>query len=81
MLGPLSRLTKADVLGVGPKHGDFSNISPGDSIVLFYFHRKRKQKEKSEAPFVEFQAAESKGVVLETRWKRAFPAPSSPFRS
>lgn len=46
MLRLESRLIKADVLGVGPKHQGFSNISPGDPIVLFYFHRKRKQKEK-----------------------------------
>lgn len=43
-------------------------------VNLFYVHGKMKQKEKSEAPFVEFQVTESKGVILGTRWHSAFPA-------
>lgn len=42
---------QAGALRVGPKHGDYSNISLGESILSFYFHGERKLKGKSGAPF------------------------------
>lgn len=40
----LTQTDKSRHSGVEPQHGDVSSISPGESILLFYFHRERKHK-------------------------------------